>query len=177
MLNNALCSEEAEMPGPSDEMTPGAESRSRLRASDADRDQVIDVLKTAFVQGRLDKDEFTVRVGMVLTARTYADLDSHAARIPAGLTPHEPPASSFNQRPAPQLILIARLIWPRRRLLCLIAGLLLLVGGMLLASVVAFISGLLVVGLSAPTALLGTQESAMVRTWQWLDRHQAGHPL
>jgi len=165
------------MPGPSDEMTPGAEGRSLLRASDADRDQVIDALKAAFVQGRLDKDEFAVRVGMVLAARTYADLDSHAIGIPSGLTPYEPPASSFNRRPAPQLILIARLIWPWRRLICLIAGLLLLFGGMALPSVVAFISGLLVVGLSAPRVLPGTQESAMVRTWQWLDRHQAGHPL
>lgn len=164
------------MPGPSDEMAPGAEGRSRLRASDADRDQVIDVLKTAFAQGRLDNDEFAVRVGMVLTARTYADLDPHAARIPAGLTPREAPTGSTDRRPAPQIILIARLIWPRRQLLCLIAGLLLLVGGMTLPSVVAFIAGLLVVGLSAPRALPGTPESAMVRTWQWLDRRQTGHP-
>jgi hypothetical protein len=170
MLYIALCSEEAEMPGPSDEMAPGAEGRGHLRASDADRDQVIDVLKAAFVQGRLAKDEFALRVGLVLVARTYADLDFHAAGIPAGLTPHEPPASPSNRRPAPQLILIARLIWPRRRLIFLIAGMLLLVGGMLLPSVVVFISGLLVLGLSAPRAMPGTPESAMVRTWQWQDR-------
>jgi hypothetical protein len=177
MLYNALCSEEAEMPGPSDGMAPGAAGRSRLRASDADRDQVIDVLKAAFVQGRLAKDEFALRVGQVLAARTYADLDSHAAGIPAGLTPHEPSASPSNRRPAPQLILIARLIWPRRRLIFLIAGVLLLVGGMALPSIVAFTFGLLVVGLSAPRALPGNPESAMVRSWQWLDRHQAGHRL
>ena len=165
------------MPGPSDEMAPGAEGRSRLRAADADRDQVIDVLKAAFVEGRLAKDEFALRVGMVLAARTYADLDLCAARIPAGLTPHEPPASPPNRRPAPQLTLIARLVWPRRRLIFLIVGLLLLVGGMLLGSIVAFISGLLVVGLSAPRELPGNPESATVRTWQWLDRGQAGHPL
>lgn len=165
------------MPGPSDEMAPGAEGRSRLRAADADRDQVIDVLKAAFVEGRLAKDEFALRVGMVLAARTYADLDLCAAGIPAGLTPNEPPASPPNRRPAPQLTLIAQLVWPRRRLIFLIAGLLLLVGGMLLASVVAFISGLLVVGLSAPRELPDSPESAMVRMWQWLDRGQAGHPL
>jgi hypothetical protein len=178
MLYNRLCSEEeAEMPGPSDEMAPGAEGRSRLRASDADRDQVIDVLKAAFVQGRLAKDEFAVRVGQVLAARTYADLDSHAAGIPAGLTSHEPSAGASNRRQAPQLILIARLIWLRRRLIFLIAGLLLLVGGMALPSIVAFISGLLVVGSFAPQALPGNPESATVHTWQRLDRHQAGHPL
>jgi hypothetical protein len=158
-------------------MAPGAEGRSRLRAADADRDQVIDVLKAAFVEGRLAKDEFALRVGMVLAARTYADLDLCATGIPAGLTPHEPPASPPNRRPAPRLTLIAQLVWSRRRLIFLIVGLLLLVGGMLLASIVAFLSGLLVVGLSAPRTLPGSPESATVRTWQWLDRGQAGHPL
>ncbi len=34
-----------------------------MRASHADREQVIGLLKTAFVQGRLAKDEFDLRVG------------------------------------------------------------------------------------------------------------------
>jgi fermentation-respiration switch protein FrsA (DUF1100 family) len=46
----------------------------RLRTSRADREQVIDVLKAAFVQGRLAKDEFDARVGQVLASRTYAEL-------------------------------------------------------------------------------------------------------
>jgi hypothetical protein len=52
------------MPGPEDE-TAAAEGRGRgeLRASNADREQVIEVLKAAFVQGRLAKDEFDLRVG------------------------------------------------------------------------------------------------------------------
>ena len=44
------------------------------RASDADREQVIGVLKAAFVQGRLTKDELDARAGHALTAPTYADL-------------------------------------------------------------------------------------------------------
>jgi len=55
-----------------------------MRASHADRDQVIDMLKTAFVQGRLDKDELDLRVGQVLASRTYADLGALTADIPAG---------------------------------------------------------------------------------------------
>jgi Domain of unknown function (DUF1707) len=35
---------------------------------------VIDVLKAAFVQGRLTRDEFDARVGRAFTSRTYADL-------------------------------------------------------------------------------------------------------
>jgi hypothetical protein len=63
----------------------GAGDRSRLRASHADREQVIDVVKAAFVQGRLAKDEFDQRIGRVFASRTYADLTSLTADIPAGL--------------------------------------------------------------------------------------------
>ncbi|HEY2308822.1 MAG TPA: DUF1707 domain-containing protein [Streptosporangiaceae bacterium] len=55
-----------------------------MRASHADREQVIDVLKTAFVQGQLAKDELDLRVGQVLASRTYADLGALTADIPAG---------------------------------------------------------------------------------------------
>jgi Domain of unknown function (DUF1707) len=86
------------MAGPADEM-PGAGDRSRLRASHADREQVIDVVKAAFVQGRLAKDEFDQRIGRVFASRTYADLAVLTADIPAGLIraqasqePAHPPA-------------------------------------------------------------------------------------
>jgi hypothetical protein len=62
-----------------------------MRASHADREQVIDVLKTAFVQGRLAKDELDLRVGQVLASRTYADLGALTADIPAGpMRAHSP---------------------------------------------------------------------------------------
>jgi Domain of unknown function (DUF1707) len=70
-----------------------------MRASHADREQVIDRLKTAFVQGRLAKDELDLRVGQVLASRTYADLGALTADIPAGPvraqspTPGRKPAS------------------------------------------------------------------------------------
>ena len=55
----------------------------RLRASHVDRDQVISALKTAFIQGRLAKDEFDARVGQALTSRTHAELAVITADIPA----------------------------------------------------------------------------------------------
>jgi hypothetical protein len=61
-----------------------------MRASHGDRDQAIEVLKAAFVQGRLDKDEFDLRVGRVLASRTYADLAGLTADIPARLTTARP---------------------------------------------------------------------------------------
>jgi Domain of unknown function (DUF1707) len=58
--------------------------------SQADRRQVLEALKAAFVQGRLTKDEFDQRVGRVLA--TYAELDALTADIPVGPTPAQLPA-------------------------------------------------------------------------------------
>jgi hypothetical protein len=63
----------------------------QLRTSHADREQTVDVLKAAFVQGRLTKDEFDLRVGQVLASRTYADLHALTADIPDGVTSVQPP--------------------------------------------------------------------------------------
>ena len=73
------------------EMAAQAADRGRLRASHADREQVIGTLKAAFVQGLLDKDEFDLRVGQTFASRTYADLAAVTADIPAGLSLGEPP--------------------------------------------------------------------------------------
>ena len=78
-------------------MTAGREDGTagalgRLRTSHADREQAIGVLKAAFVQGRLTKDEFDSRVGQVFASRTYADLDALISDIPDGVTSAEPSA-------------------------------------------------------------------------------------
>ena len=57
----------------------------RMRASQADREQAISALKTAFVQGRLAKEELDTRVGQALAARTHAELAVITDDIPAGL--------------------------------------------------------------------------------------------
>jgi len=61
-----------------------AEPAGHLRASHVDREQVISALKTAFVQGRLAKDEFDARVGQALASRTCAELAVITADIPVG---------------------------------------------------------------------------------------------
>ena len=68
-----------------------ASGRGPMRASDADREQVIGMLKVAFVQGRLTKDELDLRVGQAFTARTYGELAVVTADIPAGLLDAQPP--------------------------------------------------------------------------------------
>ena len=69
------------MAGPG-ELAAGAASRGPMRASYADREQVIEVLKDAFVLGRLTKDEFDTRAGQALAARTCAELAVLTADIP-----------------------------------------------------------------------------------------------
>ncbi|MGP7999687.1 MAG: DUF1707 domain-containing protein, partial [Streptosporangiaceae bacterium] len=59
---------------PEDQMAAAAAGRSHLRASHADREHVIDMLKAAFVHGRVTKDEFDARVGQAFASRTYAEL-------------------------------------------------------------------------------------------------------
>jgi hypothetical protein len=68
--------------GPRGELEAG---RGHLRASHADREQVLGVLKAAFVQGRFAKDEFDLRVSQALASRTYAELAAVTGDLPAGL--------------------------------------------------------------------------------------------
>jgi len=53
-----------------------------MRASDADRDRVIDVLRAALGEGRLTPDEFEERTGAVLSARTFGELATFTADLP-----------------------------------------------------------------------------------------------
>jgi len=71
-----------------------------LRASDADREQVIDVLKVAFAQGRLSKSELVRRAGQALESKTYAELAGATAGIPAGRAPAPPPRPPASPTPA-----------------------------------------------------------------------------
>jgi hypothetical protein len=66
-----------------------------LRAARADRERVVELLKAAFVQGRLTRDEFDTRIGQALASRTYAELAAVTADLPAELieaVPRRPPA-------------------------------------------------------------------------------------
>ena len=71
--------------GPGERGAVGAMGHGRLRASDADREQVIDTLKAAFVQGWLTRDQLGVRAGQALVSRTYAELAAVTDGIPATL--------------------------------------------------------------------------------------------
>jgi len=72
--------------------------RGLLRASTADRERAIDVLKAAFAEGRLTKDEYDERTGKVYGSRTYAELGALTSDLPVGPlgalpVPPSPPAA------------------------------------------------------------------------------------
>jgi putative transcriptional regulator len=69
-----------------------------LRASHADREQAIEVLKAAFVRERLAKAEFETRVGQALASRTYAELAAVTGDIPARLIAGQPPSTPARVR-------------------------------------------------------------------------------
>jgi hypothetical protein len=91
--------------GPQDPGAGWAADGGHLRASDADRERVIDALKVAFVQGRLSKNELARRAGQALESRTYAELVGATAGIPAiparraAAAPSRQPAAPVRARP------------------------------------------------------------------------------
>ena len=71
--------------GPAGQTAAAPDGYGRMRTSRADREQAIDTLKAAYVQGRLTKDELDARAGHALTARSHADLAALTADL------HRPP--------------------------------------------------------------------------------------
>jgi len=61
-----------------------------MLAAAVDRERTLDVLKAAYGEGRLTKDEFEARSGRAMAARRYADLAAIVADLPSG--PLSPPA-------------------------------------------------------------------------------------
>jgi hypothetical protein len=92
-----------------------------MRASHADREQVIEVLKDAFVYGRLTKDELDARAGWALAALTCGELAALTADIPPGRVPPGPtrplvparhrPLARAAARSAGCLALAAAAVW------------------------------------------------------------------
>jgi hypothetical protein len=69
-----------------------------LRASDADRERVAEVLRDALAEGRLDMAEFEERLEATYKARTYGELAPITRDLPVGgITP--PPVVSLTKEP------------------------------------------------------------------------------
>ena len=95
------------MAEPGDHTAAAARGRGRLRASHADREQAIEVLKDAFAQGRLTGDELDSRVGQAFASRTYAELAALTADLPAdpaAAPPPRQPARAHYRAPGTHLV-------------------------------------------------------------------------
>src|SRR5579862_1750533 len=88
-----------------------------LRASDADRDRGIEVLRAAVADGRLDQAEFDERLDAALAARTIDALAPLTADLIAapGSDVAEPPLALTPAEPAAELLTIKEKHGPVRR--------------------------------------------------------------
>ena len=146
------------MAGPGDEIAAGAGGRSYLRASHADREQATDVLKAAFAQGRLTKDEFDARVGQALASRTHGDLAAVTADIPAGVAGGQPPRTSAHGRTRKPVNKVQVIAWGAC-VICTLAVVGVAAAVLISSPYLLLLSGLAFIGASA------VAWGAMVEAW------------
>jgi len=88
-----------------------AGNQAAMRASSADRERAVDVLKAGFAEGRLTQDEYNDRMGRAYTARTYGELAALTADLPAGVLPawpvqaYQAPSTSTNSMAIASMVL------------------------------------------------------------------------
>ena len=133
--------------------------RLRLRASHADRERVIDVLKVAFVQGRLTKDELDARIGQAITSKTYADLAAVTADLPLTPAAAPPPPRKVNVEAAVSLT-VTMIAIP---LVLLQAGYLTGVAGLVKLAVLVFVLDLLALLTTGAQVLDSRRQRRMAR--------------
>jgi hypothetical protein len=88
----------------------------QLRASDADRQAMVDRLRRAHDEGRLDLAEYDERVRTAYAARTYAELARLTADLPAPpprppVPGHSHPLAARGARPAARRRDVGGLVW------------------------------------------------------------------
>jgi len=90
-------------------MSADPPSSPALRASDADRDRVIELLRAAVADGRLDQAEFDERLDAALAARTIdalAPLTADLIAAPGSDAALALPRTGIPAEPAPELLTI-----------------------------------------------------------------------
>ena len=77
------------------------EDRQEMRASDADRQEVVERLRGALDEGRLKMDEYLERMGLAYDAVTYGDLAPLYKDLPESSAVARPEAAQPSPAPAP----------------------------------------------------------------------------
>jgi hypothetical protein len=134
--------------GPGDRGAADAAASGYLRASRADREQVIAVLKAAFVQGMLTKEELDARAGQTFASRTHGELAALTADLPAGLIAAQPPGKTAPAQAKPSAN--KALLWGSWVVVLLIIGFML--GASLASPYFALVAGMLPLLVAVPVA-------------------------
>lgn len=101
-------------PGPAGPPVPQASHHApqmpMMRASHADRERTLDVLKAGFAEGRLGQAEYEQRMGRAQQAQTYGELHALIADLPQG--PMAVPAPAPQQYGQPYQAVVPRTFLP-----------------------------------------------------------------
>jgi hypothetical protein len=133
---------------PGDDMAAATAGHGRLRASHADREHVLGVLKAAFVQGMLTEEELDARPGQTFAARTHGELAALTADLPAGLIAATPPGKTVAAQAEPSAN--KALLWGSWVVVLLIAGF--MSGASLASPYFALVVGVLPLLITVPVA-------------------------
>jgi Domain of unknown function (DUF1707) len=82
----------------------------QMKASDADRDEVVAALSEHFQAGRLTTEELEDRTGRALSARTLGELEALTTDLPAGRQPTSAPQASPHRRGHAEFAVIAAVL-------------------------------------------------------------------
>lgn len=82
---------------------PAAAPGADLRASDADRDRIADILRDALAEGRLDASEHSERIDRAYAAKTLGELEPLVRDLPQGRGVGPAPAPAAPRGYAPDL--------------------------------------------------------------------------
>ncbi|MFI9118430.1 DUF1707 domain-containing protein [Streptomyces bikiniensis] len=76
-----------------------ADPQGALRASDADRDRIADILRDALAEGRLDAEEHSDRIDAVYRAKTVGELEPIVRDLPAARSSRPEPEPAYPYGP------------------------------------------------------------------------------
>jgi hypothetical protein len=79
---------------PQQPVAPAGPAPAGIRASDADRDRIADILRDAMAEGRLTAEEHAERIDLVYRAKTVGELEPLVRDLPATAGASPQPASS-----------------------------------------------------------------------------------
>jgi Domain of unknown function (DUF1707)/Domain of unknown function (DUF4190) len=127
----------------------------QMRASHADRERAVDVLKAGFAEGRLSPQEYEQRVGLAYQSHTYGELAALVRDLPQGPVPMRMPVQ---QAPVPVVVPPTFLPVPHRP-----------TNGLAAASLICGLAGTIFFVPAVPAIVLGHMAHGQIRR-----QHQGG---